>query len=61
MWIRDRQVANRAGAMYGPPGLVVVRQAAVDEVSARESHDVVANIRILDQVAQIAAPPSTSL
>ncbi len=61
IWVRDRQVANRAGAIYRPPGLVGVLQAAVDEMSARESHDVVANIRLLDQVAQTAAPLSTSL
>jgi Family of unknown function (DUF5995) len=61
IWIRDRQVADRAGAIYHPPGLVGVLQAAVDAIAARESRDIVGNIRILDQVAQTPAPLSTSL
>lgn len=59
--IRDFAVAEQCGLIYHPPGLVGITQAAVDAVAARESRDVQHNIAVLDEIAAIPAPISTSL
>ena len=59
--IRDFAVAKQAGLIYHPPSLVGVTQAAVNAVAARESRDVRHNIAVLNEIAAIPAPISTSL
>lgn len=55
VWLRDQQVAGRADLIYHP----TVLDSLVDAVAARESRDVVKNIRVLDQIASTPAPIST--
>lgn len=59
--IRDFTVAKQGGLIYHPPSLVGVTQAAVEAVAARESRDVQHNIAVLNEIAAIPAPISTSL
>lgn len=58
IWVRDRQVAAQAILSYDPPPIVSTLLASV---GARESRDVVANLRVLDEIASVAAPISTAL
>jgi hypothetical protein len=59
--IRDFTVAGQGRLIYHPPSLVGVTQAAVDAVAARESRDVQHNIAVLNEIAAVPAPISTSL
>jgi hypothetical protein len=59
--LRDVTVAGQGVLMYDPPGLVGLIRAAVAAVAARESRDVVHNIRVLDQIAAIPAPMPATL
>ncbi len=59
IWVRDRRVAHQAQLIFDPPGLVGLIQWAVDAIAARESRDVVKNIRVLDEIAATPAPIST--
>jgi hypothetical protein len=59
IWVRDRRVAHQAQLIFDPPGLVGLIQWAVDAIAARESRDVVENIRVLDEIAATPAPIST--
>jgi hypothetical protein len=59
IWVRDRRVAHQAQLIFDPPGLVGLIQWAVDAIAARESRDVVKNIRVLDEIASTPAPIST--
>ncbi len=58
IWARDRQVAGEAELSYNPPPLVASLLAGV---AARESRDVVTNLRVLDEIASVAAPIATAL
>lgn len=61
IWARDRHVAAQAEAIYRPPSLAGVIDEVIAEIAARESRDVVANIRILDRIAARPAPIMTTL
>jgi hypothetical protein len=58
VWVRDRQIAGQATLAYEPPPLIATLLASV---AARESRDVVANLRVLDEIASVAAPIATTL
>lgn len=55
---RDLQVAQQGALIFDPPGPIAV---FVDAIAARESRDVVKNLRVLDQIASTPAPVSTTL
>ncbi|MHC9297300.1 DUF5995 family protein [Mycobacterium sp. LTG2003] len=59
--IRDLRVARQGELIYEPPGVVGLIQWAVTAIAARESRDVVKNIRVLDEIANAPAPIATAL
>ncbi|BBX36191.1 hypothetical protein MMAG44476_03927 [Mycolicibacterium mageritense DSM 44476 = CIP 104973] len=59
--IRDHHVAGQGSLIYRPPGVVGLIQWAVNAVAARESRDVVRNIKVLDEIACAPAPIATAL
>ena len=59
--VRDRQVAAQAAVVYDPPGLVGLIQYVVDAIAARESRDLVHNLRVLDRIAATPAPIATTM
>lgn len=59
--VRDFRVAKQGGLIYEPPGVVGLIQWAVNAVAARESRDIVKNIRVLDEIAAAPAPIATTL
>ena len=61
IWLRDRKVSIQTDLIYDPPGLVGLIETMVRAVAARESRDVVKNIRVLDLIASRAAPIRTTL
>jgi hypothetical protein len=61
IWLRDGKVATQTDLIYDPPGLVGLIETLVRAVAARESRDVVENIRVLDMIASRAAPIRTTL
>ena len=58
IWVRDRQIAAQTMLSYDPPPLVAPLLASV---AARENRDVVENLRVLDEIASVAAPIATAL
>lgn len=58
VWLRDRQVARRGDLIYHPTALA---EGLVEAVAARESRDVVNNIRVLAEIASTPAPISTTM
>jgi hypothetical protein len=58
VWVRDQQIAGQAKLAYEPPPLIATLLASV---AARESRDVEANLRVLDEIASVAAPIATTL
>jgi Family of unknown function (DUF5995) len=61
IWARDFQVAQQAEVIYHPPGLVGLIQSIVEAIAARESRDIVHNIKVLDQIASTPAPIMTTM
>jgi hypothetical protein len=61
IWVRDRQIAERAEVVDDPPGLVGLIQSIVEAIAARESLDVVHNIEVLDRIASTPAPIATTM
>ncbi|MFN3004958.1 DUF5995 family protein [Mycolicibacterium wolinskyi] len=59
--LRDVRVARQGELIYDPPGVVGLIQWAVTAVAARESRDIVKNIRVLDEIANSPAPIATAL
>ncbi|KWX21547.1 hypothetical protein AFM11_25420 [Mycolicibacterium wolinskyi] len=59
--LRDVRVARQGELIYDPPGVVGLIQWAVTAVGARESRDIVKNIRVLDEIANSPAPIATAL
>ncbi|MDH6197307.1 hypothetical protein M2272_003960 [Mycobacterium frederiksbergense] len=59
--LRDLTVAGQGALIYDTPGLVGLIQSAINAVAARESRDIVHNIRVLDEIAATPAAISTSL
>jgi Family of unknown function (DUF5995) len=58
IWVRDRQIASQAKLVYDPPPFVATLLASVGE---RESRDIVENLKVLDEIATVAAPIATAL
>ncbi|UMB69323.1 DUF5995 family protein [Mycobacterium paraterrae] len=58
---RDLQVSAQGDLIYDPPGLIGLLRQAVAAIAARESRDVVANIRALDEIAATPAPITSEL
>ena len=56
IWARDQKVSAQAELIYDPPGLIGLLKEIVASIAARESRDVVTNIRKLNE---IAATPAT--
>ena len=53
---RDLQVAQQGAVVYSPPAPIAV---FVSAIAARESRDVVKNLRVLDRIASTPAPIRT--
>lgn len=53
---RDLQIAQQGALVYSPPAPMSV---FVNAIAARESRDVVANLRVLDRIAETPAPICT--
>lgn len=51
--VRDLQIAQQAALIYRPPTPI---SAFVNAIAARESRDVAANLRVLDEIAATPAP-----
>ena len=58
---RDLQVSAQGDLIYDPPGLIGLLKQIVSAIAARESRDVVANIRALDEIAANPAPITSIL
>uniref|UniRef100_UPI003D91CBBD DUF5995 family protein n=1 Tax=Gordonia sp. B7-2 TaxID=3420932 RepID=UPI003D91CBBD len=58
---RDIQVSRQCASVFDPPGIVGVLDAAIKAIADRESRDVAANIRILDDVASSPSDIMTEL
>jgi Family of unknown function (DUF5995) len=56
IWARDEQVSTQTALMYEPPGLLGLPEDVVESIAARESRDVVKNIRVLNAIASTPAP-----
>ena len=56
--LRDLQVAQQGALIYKPP---VPISAFVSAIAARESRDIVTNLRALDRVASTPAPITMTL
>ncbi len=61
IWVRDREVAAQADAIYHPPGVVGLIESIVRAIAARESRDIVKNIQVLDAIAATPAPITLTL
>jgi hypothetical protein len=61
IWARDRMVAAQTEVMYRPPAVAGLIELMVRAVAARESRDIVKNIRVLDEIASTPAQIRTSL
>jgi Family of unknown function (DUF5995) len=61
IWTRDQQVSRQAELQYDPPGLIGLLKEIVASIAARESRDVVKNIRELNQISATPAPIKTIL
>lgn len=61
IWARDRQVSTQTALMYEPPGLLGLPEDVVESIAARESRDVVKNIRVLNEIASTPAPTEPTL
>jgi hypothetical protein len=59
--VRDVTVAGQGALVYDPPDVVGLIQTAIDAIAARESRDVVRNIRVLDEIAANPAPMPAAL
>jgi hypothetical protein len=56
IWARDQKVSTQADLIYDPPGLIGLPQDIVASIAARESRDVVKNLRALNEIAATPAP-----
>jgi hypothetical protein len=56
IWARDEKVSAQGELIYDPPGLIGLPQDIVASIAARESRDVVKNIRALNEIAATPAP-----
>jgi Family of unknown function (DUF5995) len=61
IWARDQKVSTQAELIYDPPGLIGLLNEIVASIAARESRDVVKNIRELNEIAATPAPIKTVL
>lgn len=60
IWARDQKVSAQAELIYDPPGLIGLLKEIVASIAARESRDVVTNIRKLNEIAATPAPIETT-
>ena len=56
IWARDREVAIEVEAIYDMPAVVGPIHSIAAAIAARESRDIVKNIRVLDSIASKPAP-----
>jgi hypothetical protein len=61
IWARDQEVSREAQLLYDGPELIGLLKEIVAAIAARESRDVVKNIRVLNQIAAKPAPIKTTL
>ena len=61
IWARDQKVSTQAELIYDAPGLIGLLKEIVASIAARESRDVVKNIRELNEIAATPAPIKTTL
>jgi hypothetical protein len=61
IWARDQQVSTQTALMYEPAGLLGLPEDVVESVAARESRDIVKNIRVLNEIASTPAPSNPTL
>jgi hypothetical protein len=61
IWARDQKVSTQAELIYDPPGLIGLPKQIVASIAARESRDIVKNIRELNEIAATPAPIKTVL
>ena len=60
IWALDQKVSAQAELIYDPPGLMGLLKEIVASIAARESRDVVTNIRKLNEIAATPAPIKTT-
>ncbi len=61
IWARDEKVSAQGELIYDPPGLIGLLKEIVASIAARESRDVVKNIRTLNAIAATPAPINPNL
>ena len=58
IWARDLKVAAQGAAIYNPPEPI---GSIAGAIAARESRDIVNNIKVLDEIASTPAPITTTM
>jgi Family of unknown function (DUF5995) len=61
IWGRDQKVSMQGELIYDAPGQIGLLKEIVASIAARESRDVVKNIRELNEIATTPAPIKTAL
>ena len=61
IWARDCEVSTQVQLIYDAPGMIGLLKGIVASIAARESRDIVKNIRELNEIAATPAPIKTVL
>lgn len=61
IWARDCEVSRQVQLIYDAPGMIGLLKGIVASIAARESRDIVKNIRELNEIAATPAPIKTVL
>jgi hypothetical protein len=61
IWARDCEVSTQVQLIYDAPGMIGLLKGIVASIAARESRDIVKNIRELNEIAATPAAVKTVL